>query len=244
MDRLTRRDWLRAAGVAAGGLALPGVGCALGAGTAGQVGVPIADDGSYLLPPLPYAYDALEPHIDEATLRTHHDKHHAGYVKGLNAALAALAEARAKGDASAVPGLVKKIAFHGSGHVLHSLYWLNLSPKGGGEPTGDLAAAIRREFGSYAAFKKELVAATNAVEGSGWGILVREPWSGHLAVLGAEKHENFTVWGAIPLLVIDVWEHAYYLKYKNMRTSYVDAIFNVIDWEAVGLRYAWVGKLV
>lgn len=198
--------------------------------------MPVNEKGEYVLPPLPYAYDALEPHIDAQTMRLHHDKHHAGYVKGLNASLAALKKARDAGDYSLVQYYSGKVAFNGSGHILHSIFWTNMSPKGGGQPKGALAKAINRDFGSFAKFKAHFIAASTKVEGSGWGILAYEPMGRRLVVLQAEKHQNLTAWGVTPLLVLDVWEHAYYLKYQNRRGDYVKAFFNVINWKDVARR--------
>jgi Fe-Mn family superoxide dismutase len=193
----------------------------------------------YELPPLPYAYDALEPHIDEQTMRLHHDKHHLAYVNGLNKAEEMLEQARNSGDYAMVKHWSREAAFHGSGHFLHSIFWPNMAPAGqggGGEPSGDLASQITKDFGSFANFKAHFSAAANAVEGSGWAILVWEPVSGHLDVLQAEKHQNLTQWGVVPLLALDVWEHAYYLKYQNARPSYVEAWWNVVNWSDVAER--------
>lgn len=195
----------------------------------------------YTLPDLPYAYDALEPHIDKETMKLHHDLHHASYVAGLNAALEKLEAARANGDFAAVKHLSREVAFHGSGHSLHNIFWTNMGPNGGGEPTGDLADAISSNFGSYDAFKAHFIAAAGAVEGSGWAILghhKHDDGSDHLIVVQAEKHQNLTVQGITPLLVLDVWEHAYYLRYQNRRPEYVKAFFNVINWDDVASRYA------
>ena len=189
------------------------------------------------LPPLPYAYDALEPHIDEQTMRVHHDLHHAGYVKGLNMAEQRLLEARQSGDFSLIKHWSRELAFHGSGHALHALFWSNLSPDGLREPSGGLAEAIQRDFGSYEAAKSQLQAAAVAVEGSGWAILARHEPTGLLEILTVEKHQDLAHWGSVPLLALDVWEHAYYLKYQNRRGDYVRAVLNVIDWADVGARY-------
>lgn len=194
----------------------------------------------YELPPLPYAYDALEPHIDEQTMRLHHDKHHLAYVNGLNNALEKLEQARAAGDLGLVKHWSREAAFHGSGHLLHSIFWPNMAPAGnggGGEPSGELAAQIVRDFGSFAAFKAHFSAAANQVEGSGWALLVWEPLGRQLEVLQAEKHQNLTQWGVRPLLVLDVWEHAYYLKYQNNRAAYVEAWWNVVNWSDVAERF-------
>ncbi len=194
----------------------------------------------YELPPLPYAYDALEPYIDEQTMRLHHDKHHQGYVNGLNKALEKLAAARATGDLTLIKHLSREAAFHGSGHLLHSIFWPNMAPAaqgGGGEPEGELAGQIVQDFGSFAAFKAQFSAASKSVEGSGWGLLVWEPSAEQLEVLQAEKHQNLTQWGVVPLLVLDVWEHAYYLKYQNNRGAYVEAWWNVVNWADVAERF-------
>jgi Fe-Mn family superoxide dismutase len=192
------------------------------------------------LPPLPYAYDALEPYIDEQTMLLHHDIHHAGYVKGLNNAEAKLAEARAAGDFALVKHWSREAAFHGSGHLLHTVFWPNMIAASEAKPAPDgaLAEAIDRSFGSFEAFKAQFVAASIAVEGSGWGILAYRPADDSLVILTAEKHQNLTQWGVVPLLVLDVWEHAYYLKYQNRRGEYVKNFFNIVNWDDVAARYA------
>ena len=191
------------------------------------------------LPTLPYAYDALEPVIDEETLRIHHTKHHAGYVTGLNKAEDDLAKARQAGDYALIKNLSKNAAFHGSGHILHSLFWDNLvSPsKAKDAPSGHLVEAIARDFGSFDAFKAQFTAATIDVEGSGWGILAYRPFDGKLVILQSEKHQDLAQWGAQPLLVCDVWEHAYYLKYRNARADFVKAFWSIVNWDVVAERY-------
>jgi Fe-Mn family superoxide dismutase len=198
--------------------------------------------GEYVLPPLPYGYDALEPSIDEQTMRLHHDAHHASYVAGLNKALGKLKEAREAGDYSLVKHWSREVAFNGSGHLLHTTFWANMAPAdagGGGEPGGQLKAMIEQSFGSVAAMREQFSAAAGAVEGGGWGILAFEPVAGQLVILQAEKHQNLTVWSVVPLLVLDVWEHAYYLKYQNKRAEYVKAFWNVVNWEDVAKRLNW-----
>jgi Fe-Mn family superoxide dismutase len=191
----------------------------------------------YSLPDLPYAYDALEPWYDEETVRLHHDKHHAGYVKGLNTALEKLDAARSSGDFSSAKPLAKELAFHGSGHVLHSIFWTNMTPDGGGEPDGALANQLQADFGSFDGFKEQFLAASNGVEGSGWGILGWHSMLEKLLVVQAEIHQNLTVQGITPLLVVDVWEHAYYLKYQNRRAEFTQAFFeNLVNWADVASR--------
>lgn len=191
----------------------------------------------YDLPPLPYTYDALEPYIDKETVQLHHDKHHAGYVTKLNRALNELAEARRAGDYSLIKHWSREVAFHGSGHVLHTLYWQNMSPTGGGEPKGNIMETIKRDFGGIKEFREQFMAACNTVEGSGWGVMVYEPMGKRLVILQAEKHQDLTIWGVVPLLVCDVWEHAYYLKYQNRRTDYVKNFFNLINWKSIAQQY-------
>lgn len=190
------------------------------------------------LPKLNYEYDALEPHIDAQTLELHHSKHHQSYVDGLNKAEEGLEKARESGDFALVKHLKKEIAFHGSGHIMHSIYWTNMAPESErkAEPEGDLMKAIKEKFGSYETFVEEFKKSTAVVEGSGWGVLAVV--NGELEILTIEKHQNLTQMGAIPILVCDVWEHAYYLKYQNKRPAYIDGFFNVINWENVEERFA------
>lgn len=200
-----------------------------------------ATKGTYALPPLPYAYDALEPHIDAQTMEIHHSKHHAGYVRGLNRALAELAAAREAQDAGLVKHWSREVSFHGSGHVNHTLFWHSMKPAsegGGGSPTGALAEAMRASFGSVEQGLWQFKAASRSVEASGWGWLVHDPVSGGLLVIQGEKQQDLMMTGVVPLLGLDVWEHAYYLRYQNRRAEYVDAFMNVIDWEAVARRHA------
>lgn len=231
-----RREFLKKAGFGSGVLLMGGAGLIM-SGSGKKEGNEALPPGSHKLPALPYGYNELEPVIDEETMHLHHDKHHAGYVKGLNNAEIALAEARKAGDFSRIKHLERDLAFHGSGHILHSIYWQNLSPKGGGKPGGELAKAIKANLGSFDEFRSQMIAATKSVEGSGWGILAYQPFSHSLVILQAEKHQNLTQWGAIPLLVIDVWEHAYYLKYQNRRAEYVTKIFDIINWQDVEERF-------
>jgi superoxide dismutase, Fe-Mn family len=199
----------------------------------------------YTLPPLPYAYDALEPYIDKETMMLHHDKHHAGYVKGLNTAIAELAAVDKGGsaaDMAKVRALTDSLAFNGSGHALHSIFWDNMKKDGGGEPKGELATHIDKCFGSFNAFQAHFSAAATQVQGSGWGILSWDPLGQRLLVLEAEKHQNWTFQHTAPLLVLDVWEHAYYLKYQNKRPDYVKAFWHVINWEDVAERLSMAKK--
>jgi Fe-Mn family superoxide dismutase len=194
-------------------------------------------DLSYELPDLPYDYAALEPHLDGRILALHHGKHHAGYVKGLNQTLERLAEARTRKDFQSIVGLEKTLAFNLSGHVLHSLYWKNLSPTGGDKPDGELASAIDLFFGSFEGFRQQLVQATTTIQGSGWGALAWEPLGERLVVEQIYDHQGNIGSGSLPLLVIDAWEHAFYLQYENRKADYVTALWNVIDWGDVQARF-------
>ena len=193
----------------------------------------------YLLPDLPFGYDALEPYVDEQTVKLHHGKHHQGYVNGLNSTLKKLEEARAKGDHSDIRTLMRDLAFHGSGVVLHNLYWEGLCQASENkEPTsGAFLDQVQKDFGSLEALKADLSAAAKAVEGSGWAILAWESLGGRLLVLQAENHQKLTIWGVKPLFVIDVWEHAYYLKYQNRRAEYVDNIWNIVNWDEIEKKF-------
>ena len=193
---------------------------------------------TYQLPDLSYDFGALEPHLSARILELHHDKHHRSYVDGANATLEKLSAARDAGDFSAIVGLEKTLAFNSSGHVLHSILWENLSPSGGGEPTGALADAIGENFGGFEAFKAQMTNATITVQGSGWGALVWEPLGKNLLVQQIYDHHANSVQGSTPLLVIDAWEHAYYLQYENRRPDYVNAVWNVINWDDVAKRFA------
>lgn len=196
----------------------------------------------YTLPDLPYAYNALEPHYDEQTVRIHHDMHHKAYVDGLNNAETKLAEARQSGDYALIKHWEREYAFNGAGHVLHSMFWQNMKPNGGGDATGAIADQINKDFGSYDAFKKQFTAAATAVEGSGWTLLGWNRMFGKLVILQVEKHQNLTQWDIVPLLIVDVWEHAYYLKYQNKRAAFVEAWWNLVNWDDVNNRFGSLNK--
>ncbi len=193
---------------------------------------------AYSLPDLPYDPAALEPHLSGEILALHHGKHHNAYVTGANTTLEKLEAARAAGDFGAIVGLEKTLAFNVSGHVLHSVYWQNMSPDGGDKPTGELASAIDESFGSFDAFKAQLTQATVTVQGSGWGTLVWDPLGSRLLVTQVYDHQSNLAQDGTNLLVIDAWEHAYYLQYKNVRADYVDAFWNVVNWDDVASRFA------
>lgn len=191
----------------------------------------------YTLPDLPYDYGALEPHLSGEIVELHHDKHHAAYVKGANDTLEQLAEHREKGGGPALlNALEKNLAFHVSGHALHSLFWQNMSPDGGGEPTGDLVAAIDADLGGYQALRAQMTAAAMSVQGSGWASLAYEPLGDKLVVTQIYDHQSNSPTASQPLLVLDMWEHAFYLQYKNVKGDWVEAFWNIVNWDDVAAR--------
>ena len=189
------------------------------------------------LPPLPYAYNALEPVISARIMELHHDKHHAGYVKGANAAFEKLEKAR-KGELEInTREVLRDLSFHLNGHILHSIFWKNLKPpEENNTPGGKIADLIDKSFGSFEAFKKEFSATAKSVEGVGWAVLYSCPHKEHLIISGIEKHNLMHIAGYKPILVLDVWEHAYYLQYENRRGEYVDNFFKIINWDDVESR--------
>jgi Fe-Mn family superoxide dismutase len=197
----------------------------------------------YELPELAYDYSALEPHLSAEILELHHGKHHQAYVDGANATFEKLVEARSSGEFGTINQLEKNMAFHLSGHVLHSLFWTNLSPHGGGEPDGELAAAVTGHFGSFSAFRAQLTEAALNVQGSGWGALSWEPMAGRLIVEQVYDHQGNVGQGGPPLLVLDMWEHAYYLQYKNVKKDWVEAYWHLVNWPDVAARFDRVKSL-
>ncbi|HLS65510.1 MAG TPA: superoxide dismutase [Pseudogracilibacillus sp.] len=194
------------------------------------------------LPELPYAYDALEPHIDKETMNIHHTKHHNTYVTNLNAALEGHDDLAAKSiedlvsDLNAVPEDIRTaVRNNGGGHANHSLFWKVMSPNGGGEPTGELANKINEKFGSFDAFKEKFAQAAATRFGSGWAWLVVD--NGELEVTSTPNQDSPLMDGQVPLLGLDVWEHAYYLKYQNRRPEYVTNFWNVVNWDEVANNY-------
>jgi superoxide dismutase, Fe-Mn family len=198
---------------------------------------------SYILPDLDYDYGALEPHISGQIMQLHHDKHHAAYVKKANDTMEQLDEARDKSDFTRIAGLERALAFNLSGHVLHSLFWRNLMPKGGGRPTGELAQALVRDFGSFEGFQKQINEVAGTIMGSGWGALVYEPMAGRLLTSQIYDHQSNLAQAGVPLLVIDAWEHAYYLQYKTEKTKFFQAVWSLWNWDDVSQRYAAARKM-
>ena len=192
---------------------------------------------NYTLPDLRYDYGALEPHISGKIMELHHDKHHAAYVKGANTALEKLDEARDKDDFSRLGALEKALAFNLSGHVLHSLFWQNLTPKGGGRPQGELAAAIDEHLGGFDKMKKQMTEVAGTIMGSGWAALVWEPVGKRLLTTQIYDHQSNLAQAGVPILVLDAWEHAFYLQYQNRKTEFFEAIWNVWNWQDAAERF-------
>lgn len=235
---MNRREYLKKSMAGAALVGATGLGFAQNAAAAEVINDTYdRSAGVFTLPELGYSYDALEPYIDAKTMELHHSRHHQGYVNGLNNALEKMKEARENDDFSTIKHWSRESTFHGGGHFLHAMFWKVMSPRGGGEPTDRLLmSTINRNFGSFEHFKKHFIAASTAVEGSGWGMLSFEPHSGRLIINQAERQSDLTMWVSVPLLMVDVWEHAYYLKYQNRRAEYVENFFNVIDWNVVSQR--------
>ncbi len=235
---MTRRQAIKTTALASAALAtLPGAIAQTNSPT------PTAPSGPFTLPPLPYAYDALEPHIDAETMRIHHDKHHAAYIANLNKAIASSPDLGQKTvdvllkDLNAIPENIRTaVRNNGGGHYNHSLFWQMMKPGGGGEPTGGLAKAIDASFGSFSAFKDKFAEASTKVFGSGWTWLVAD--GDNLKIESTPNQDTPLSTGQIPLLGLDIWEHAYYLKHQNKRADYIAAWWNVVNWDFVSERYA------
>jgi Fe-Mn family superoxide dismutase len=197
----------------------------------------------YSLPELPYAYDALEPNLSSEILDLHYNKHHAAYVEGVNDTLEQLEQARSENSFAHIGQLEKSLAFNLSGHVLHSLLWKNLSPQGGGQPKGELGAALDEHFGSFDAFKAQLSSAAASVQGSGWGALSWDPLGQRLLVEQVHDHQSNIGNATLPVLVIDMWEHAYYLQYQNRKAEWIEAFWEIVNWKDVAARYKKVADV-
>jgi Fe-Mn family superoxide dismutase len=191
----------------------------------------------YVLPPLPFDVAALEPHISARIMELHHDKHHGAYVTNANGLLDRLEESRAKEDFATLPALERGLAFNVSGHVLHTIFWQNLQGKAEPQPTGALAEQITRDFGSFAIFKKQMNAAASTVMGSGWGALVWEPLLGKLMTVQIYDHQSNITQAGVPIMVLDAWEHAWYLQYENRKTDFFEATWNLWNWTDIAARF-------
>jgi Fe-Mn family superoxide dismutase len=197
---------------------------------------------SFTLPKLPYDYNALAPYISEQQLKLHHDKHHQAYVNGANAAFEKLDKTRSDNTDVDVKATLKELSFNIGGHLLHSIFWENMAPagKGGGQPSGAIADLINKEFGSFDRFKKEFTMAAAGTEGSGWAALAMHPCVGRPLIMQIEKH-NVNVYPTFNILmVLDVWEHAYYLDYKNERPRFIEAFWNIVNWDQINKNLSFV----
>ena len=197
----------------------------------------------YILPDLRYDYGALEPHVSGRIMELHHDKHHAGYVKAANDTLDQLDEARLKADFTRLAAMERALAFNLSGHILHSLFWQNLTPHGDGRPQGLLAESIARDFGGFDAFKQQLTQTASTIMGSGWAALVWEPVGGRLLTTQIYDHQSNLSQAGIPLMVLDAWEHAYYLQYENRKADFFQAVWPVWNWRDISTRFEIARKV-
>ena len=191
----------------------------------------------YSLPDLPYDYSALEPHVSGKIMELHHGKHHAAYVKNANLVLEQLDEAREKQDFARLAALERSLAFNLSGHILHSIFWQNMTPKGGGAPTGDFASAIKNDFGGFDHFRRQLTEVASTIMGSGWGALVWEPIGKRLLITQIYDHQSNLAQAGVPLMVVDAWEHAYYLQYENRKTEFFEVVWRLWNWQDIAARY-------
>lgn len=199
-------------------------------------------NGNYIQQALPYSENFLEPYMDAETMHLHYTFHHGGAVKGANKDLQMIKKALDENNVETVDYWTKKLSYHFSSHVLHSIFWTNLTNKKT-TPSGDLLKRIEKDFGSYDKLKMYLAKTSKDVDGNGWGILGYQPYSDKLTILQCENHEKLTQWGVVPLLVLDVWEHAYYLKFRNKRSDFVDTLFSILNWDNVAERLDTAVKL-
>jgi len=232
---MNRKKFLQNSLIIGGATVLPGN--SLLAANASENGIDklVDKDGNFSQQALPYPDDFLEPYMDAETMKLHYTFHHGGAVKAANNDLKRIRESIDNNTLETVDFWTKKLSFHFSSHILHSIFWTNLTNKQM-SPTGDLLKRIEKNFGSYDKLKTYIATTSKNIDGNGWGILGYQPYSDSLTVLQCENHEKLTQWGVVPLLVVDVWEHAYYLKYKNKRADFVDALFNIINWDNVSQR--------
>jgi len=232
---MNRKDFLKAGTLASAATLLSAQNAFAQNLTSNPIDKLVDANGNYIQQALPYSENFLEPYMDAETMHLHYTFHHGGAVKGANKDLGMIKKALDENNLETVDFWTKKLSYHFSSHILHSIFWTNLTNKKN-EPTGELKKRIEKNFGSVDKLKSLIAATSKNVDGNGWGIIAYQPYSDSLTVLQCENHEKLTQWGAIPLLVIDVWEHAYYLKYKNKRQDFVDALFNIINWDNAALR--------
>jgi superoxide dismutase, Fe-Mn family len=232
---MNRKQFLQNSLIIGGATILPSNSLFAASVSDGVIDKLVDKDGNFIQQTLPYAENFLEPYMDAETMHLHYTFHHGGAVKAANNDLIKIKGALESNNLETIDFWTKKLSFHFSSHILHSIFWTNLTNRKT-EPSADLLKRIERSFGSYDKLKTYIAATSKNVDGNGWGILAYQPYTDSLVVLQCENHEKLTQWGCIPLLVIDVWEHAYYLKYKNKRTDFVDALFNILNWDNVAQR--------
>ena len=233
---MDRKNFITTAAILGGATLLPGNSPLTANLSENGIDKLVDNDGNFVQSALPYSNNFLEPAMDEETVSLHYTYHHGGAVKGANKDIQMIKKALDENNLDTVDFWSKKLSYHLSSHILHSIFWTNLTNKRN-DPKGDLMKQIEKDFGSYDKLKGYLVRTSKEVDGAGWGILGYHPITKKLTVMQCENHEKITQWGVIPLLVIDVWEHAYYLKYKNKRGDFVDALFNILNWENVAQRF-------
>ncbi|MDD8018929.1 MAG: superoxide dismutase [Bacteroidota bacterium] len=240
---MDRKQFLQNSLILGGAAILPSNSLFAASATEGGIDKIVDENGNFIQQTLPYSENFLEPSMDAETMHLHYTFHHGGAVKAANNDLKKIRESLDSNNLETVDFWTKKLSFHFSSHILHSIFWTNLTNKQT-SPKGELQRRIDKNFGSYGKLKAYIAATSKNVDGNGWGILGYQPYSDSLVVLQCENHEKLTQWGVIPLLVIDVWEHAYYLKYRNKRADFVDALFNIINWDNASLRLDTALKLV
>ncbi|MEP7323111.1 MAG: superoxide dismutase [Saprospiraceae bacterium] len=240
---MDRKQFLQNSLILGGASILPSNSLFASSVTEGGIDKLVDKDGNFIQQTLPYSENFLEPAMDAETMHLHYTFHHGGAVKAANADMKKIKEALDTNNLETVDYWTKKLSYHFSSHVLHSIFWTNLTNKPT-KPGGELLKRIENNFGSYDKLKSYIAATSKNIDGNGWGILGYQPYSDSLTVLQCENHEKLTQWGVIPLLVIDVWEHSYYLKYKNKRTDFVDALFPILNWDNAALRLDSALKLM
>jgi superoxide dismutase, Fe-Mn family len=240
---MDRKEFIQNGFILGGAAILPASSVFASAVTEGGLDKLVDREGNFVQQALPYAADFLEPSMDAETMNLHYTFHHGGAVKAANNDLKKIREAMDSNNLDTVDYWTKKLAFHFSSHILHSIFWTNLTRKQT-SPGGELLKRIEKSFGSYDKLKSYFSATANNVDGNGWGILGYQPYSDSLTILQCENHEKLTQWGVIPLLVIDVWEHAYYLKYKNKRANFIDALLPILNWDNTAERLDVALKII
>lgn len=239
---MDRKQFIQNSLIIGGATILPSNSLFAASVTEGGIDKLVDENGNFIQQSLPYAENFLEPSMDVETMHLHYTFHHGGAVKAANKDLLMIKKSLDENNLETVDFWTKKLSFHFSSHILHSIFWTNLTNKTT-SPTGELQKRIEKNFGSYDKLKTYIAATSKNVDGNGWGILGYQPYSDSLVVMQCENHEKLTQWGVVPLLVIDVWEHAYYLKYKNKRTDFVDALFNILNWDNAAQRLNTALKL-